>query len=387
MRYFENTHTEGVSNLWLWVFVLWITILGWIAAQLFVTGPIDPILADTHPQLREDLIRSSANAVETANPALLGLSALGFLVATVLGVIFSILAFNTRSESNRGFAIPAGLFIAISFIGLFTLLPILSTAEASEVMNRIIAASPASYACILLAFPASLIMLYIGQKFILKRSILSLHTAFAKYRWGRTFFAIAVTWGVLGGISFVLHRLGLKIVEFTFNPRRFLIYAAISLALIPLQSATEEIFFRGYLNQAFENLTRNKWVAFVITSILFMGVHLANPEALAGAEAGILPIVMSSYFFFGFAACLLVWNDDGLESAIGVHAANNVFAAVFVNYENSVLPTPSMFQIEASPAMDSVLTILALSLIVIALYKFKVGSFIGSVSKAVSPAP
>ena len=78
---------------------------------------------------------------------------------------------------------------------------------------------------------------------------------------------------------------------------------------------------------------------------------------------------MSSYFFFGFIACLMVWMDDGLESAIGFHAANNTFAAIFVNYEGSVLPTPSLFMASPNTAVDAPVSVAAMALIAFILYK------------------
>ena len=351
--------------------MFWLTILGWIAAQLFLTSPLIPIAQEIDPELGQAFIDASTAAFENVNMAVIGLATLGFLIATAFGLLFSLLALTSKSKYSKGFGIAGGVAIAASFFCLYLLSPLASSPESTDVLNRLLAQSPTSYALILLTFPASLGMLYIGQKFIHKRTILSLHTAFSKFRFARAFQAIAVTWIILGVLAFGLNVLGITPLTFSFDASRFFIYAAISLAFIPLQSATEEIVFRGYLNQAVENLTRNKWVAFIITSLLFMAMHLANPEALSGAEAGILPIVMSGYFFFGFAACLLVWMDDGLESAIGVHAANNTFAAVFVNYENSVLPTPSIFQIQASPVLDSVFTIITLSIIVIALYALR----------------
>ena len=78
---------------------------------------------------------------------------------------------------------------------------------------------------------------------------------------------------------------------------------------------------------------------------------------------------MSSYFFFGFVACLLVWMDGGLESAIGFHAANNTFAAVFVNYEGSVLPTPSLFMATPNTVIDIPVSLAAMALIALILYK------------------
>ena len=96
---------------------------------------------------------------------------------------------------------------------------------------------------------------------------------------------------------------------------------------------------------------------------------LSNPEALKGAEDGILLLTMSSYFFFGFIACLMVWMDDGLESAIGFHAANNTFAAIFVNYEGSVLPTPSLFMATPNTVIDVPISLTAMALIALILYK------------------
>ena len=77
---------------------------------------------------------------------------------------------------------------------------------------------------------------------------------------------------------------------------------------------------------------------------------------------------MSGYFFFGFACCLLVLIDDGLESAIGIHAGNNTFAAIFVNYEGSVLPTPAIWETVPDPAKDAVTTIITLAIVVGIIY-------------------
>ncbi|MEM7729236.1 MAG: CPBP family intramembrane glutamic endopeptidase, partial [Pseudomonadota bacterium] len=153
-----------------------------------------------------------------------------------------------------------------------------------------------------------------------------------------------------------------------FDPSRFWIFALVSILLLPVQSATEEIVVRGYMNKGLIHWFGNKWVAFVITSGAFMALHLSNPEALAAASEGNLPIVMSGYFFFGMAACLMVLIDDGLESAIGVHAGNNTFAAIFVNYENSALPTPSIWQSTPDPTRDSITIIVILCVVLAILY-------------------
>jgi membrane protease YdiL (CAAX protease family) len=220
-----------------------------------------------------------------------------------------------------------------------------------------------------LVFPFSLIALYLGQKFLHKRTILSLHTSAKKIRWSRGLQAFFITWIVLSAFTAIGHFTGLSPVNINFDAGRFAIYALVSLIFIPMQSGTEEIVFRGYLNQGFAHILRNKWIAFIITSALFAAMHLSNPEALKGAEDGILLLTMSSYFFFGFIACIMVWMDDGLESAIGFHAGNNCFAAIFVNYEGSVLPTPSLFMATPNTVIDVPTTLLAMCVIAAILYK------------------
>ena len=235
-------------------------------------------------------------------------------------------------------------------------------------------ASPFAYLLVLLTFPVALIGLYFGQKAIHKRSLTSLHTAAKRFRVSRAIEGFFLTWIVLGLFSLIGNSLGIIDIDFVFNGQTFWIYALVSILFIPLQSATEEIVFRGYLNQGLSHLLRSKWVAFVVTSLIFMAMHLSNPEALEGASSGTLPIVMSSYFFFGFAMCLIVWIDDGLETAIGIHAGNNCFAAMIVNYENSVLPTPSIFLTGQDPIKDAISTVLVLSVIIVITWFWRGGS-------------
>ena len=65
----------------------------------------------------------------------------------------------------------------------------------------------------------------------------------------------------------------------------------------------------------------------------------------------------------------MVWMDDGLESAIGFHAANNTFAGIFVNYDGSVIPTPSLFMATPDPRMDVFVAIASLGLIALIMWQ------------------
>jgi len=293
--------------------VFWFTILGWLGAQLIFTGPVGPILDSVDPELSQQMIDMSMQMFTGENMVLFGILSAGFGLSTILGLLFWLIHRSTKETVRKVFGILCGLMVATSFFTLAKLFPLMSSPEMTELNPKIVAASPLIFMLILLTFPGALIAPYLGQKFLHNRSIKSLHTAATKIRWGRGLQAFFVTWVVL--------------------------------------------------------FLKNKWVVFTITSLMFMAMHLANPEALAGKESGMLTLTMSSYFLFGFIACLMVWMDDGLESAIGFHAGNNTFAGIFVNYEGSVIPTPSLFMSTSNPKVDVFVAIASLGVIALIMWQ------------------
>lgn len=89
----------------------------------------------------------------------------------------------------------------------------------------------------------------------------------------------------------------------------------IVLLTTPLQAAGEEYVFRGYLMQAFGSLTRNKWVALLLTATLFATAH--------GVQN--FPLFFDR-FVFGLIAGWLVIRTGGLEAGIAMHILNNFLA-------------------------------------------------------------
>jgi len=366
--YFNLTQT-GESRWWSWIIVFWFTILGWLGAQLIFTGPVGPILDSVDPELSQQMIDMSMQMFTGENMVLFGILSAGFGLSTILGLLFWLIHRSTKETVRKVFGILCGLMVATSFFTLAKLFPLMSSPEMTELNPKIVAASPLIFMLILLTFPGALIAPYLGQKFLHNRSIKSLHTAATKIRWGRGLQAFFVTWVVLGAFTAMLHFFGISSVRANFGAEQFISYTLVCLLFLPLQSGTEEIIFRGYLNQGFHHFLKNKWVVFTITSLMFMAMHLANPEALAGKESGMLTLTMSSYFLFGFIACLMVWMDDGLESAIGFHAGNNTFAGIFVNYEGSVIPTPSLFMSTSNPKVDVFVAIASLGVIALIMWQ------------------
>ena len=384
MKYFELTKT-GRSVWWSWILGTWIALLIWVAGQTFLIDIMRRISDQLDPELANQFAAAELSMIAEedflAFGGLIGLSLLlgiaaiiGTLVTLILShqnslksdVIAQFGSDNSRSEDKitTVFAILTVIAIVIAVILYVVANQYVDTTEFLDLMQQAMGLSPITYGLFLLTFPAGCLGLYLVQKFVHKRSLKALHTAWGNINWWRIFEGFLITVFVLGGFVFIGSKLGFVDVRLTFNAQAFWGFALVSLLLIPLQSGTEEIVFRGYFNQGLMHFVKNKWIVFSITSLGFMALHLSNPEALDGAAAGNLPIVMSGYFFFGFAMCLLVWIDDGLESAIGVHAGNNCFAAILVNYEGSVLPTPSVFLSKPDVNIDSIATIVTLAVIV-----------------------
>jgi membrane protease YdiL (CAAX protease family) len=375
MGYFEQTK-RGLSVWWSWILVTWLAFVGWVIVQTTLVSALMDVASEKDPEIGVAFNEAAMNMMPEEQMAAYALSGLVLLVAGIASIILSLVTItktlsflNAQPELGRPKVSPVLLgatllSIVIAIIGLMYNSSLIEQGDYMAVMNRAMGVSPIAFGLFLLTFPAGAAALYLGQKFVHRRTLLSLHTAAAKFRWFWVAQGFLVTWAVLGLFSWLGQMLGLMEIAFVFDASRFWGFAIVSLLLIPLQSATEEIVFRGYFNQGLMHLLGNKWVAFTITSLAFMALHLSNPEALA-VDRSILPIVMSSYFFFGFAACLLVLFDDGLETAIGVHAGNNCFAATMLNYENSVLPTPSVFLTGSDPLKDAISTLVVLGLIVV----------------------
>ena len=358
--YFEQTNA-GESRWWSWVAVTWLAFVGWVIFQTILLFPLPIIASFTEPPMIDALMAAFTTAPTTESSQMLsGISLLSGLAATAIVMVI----FAAEGKVRNIVGMLAVTAIIICFVTSSLASKGADNSALMDVLSQIMEASPLAFALFLLTFPFGLIALYLGQKFVHKRTLLSLHTAASKFRWVRVIQGFFLSWIVLGAFAFGAEALGIIKVEYVFDGGRFWIFAAVSLLFIPFQAATEEIVFRGYFVQGLSHIFKSKWAAFAITSFAFMALHLSNPEALEGAESGTLPIVMSGYFFFGFAMCLIVWIDDGLETAIGIHAGNNCFAAIIMNYENSVLPTPSVFLTGTDPVKDSISTVVVLATLV-----------------------
>lgn len=161
-----------------------------------------------------------------------------------------------------------------------------------------------------------------------------------RFRWKR-FLIAALLWLILSVIYlFVYMKADPSNFSLHNTTGTLLPLILICLALIPFQAAFEEILFRGYLMQGFAFLFRNRWVPVVLTSVLFGLMHSFNPEV---DEFGFM-MMMPQYITFGLIFGIVTILDDGIEAAIGAHAANNIFLCIMVTHDSSALQTDAVYE-------------------------------------------
>ena len=197
----------------------------------------------------------------------------------------------------------------------------------------------------LLMFVFGLIALYFVVKKLHNQTILSVTTSRKKVDWSRIFFSFSL-WAIITIVSTLIafyYGDGKLILDF--NPEKFAVLAVIAIVLLPIQTTTEEYIFRGYLMQGFANLERNRWFPLLMTSVIFGTMHILNPEV---SELG--NIVLVYYIGTGLFLGIMTLMDEGMELALGFHAANNLIGALLVSTDWTVLKTYAIFKDTAEPS-------------------------------------
>ena len=197
---------------------------------------------------------------------------------------------------------------------------------------------------LLLPFAIALLAFFFLLKPFHKQDIRSVTTTRAKIDWKRVWFAFLL-WGILTvivtGVDYLLSPED-YVINFKLVP--FLILALIACVLVPLQTSFEEYLFRGYLMQGFGTLAKNRWFPLLMTSVIFGALHFSNPEV-----DKIGNIAMVYYIGTGLFLGILTLMDEGIELAIGYHAANNLIAALLVTADWTAFQTHSVLKDISEP--------------------------------------
>jgi membrane protease YdiL (CAAX protease family) len=271
---------------------------------------------------------------------------------------------------------------------------------------------------LLLPFAGGFVFLLLTVKLLHKQTIRLLTTAREKVDWKRIWFAFFFWGIISMGLIFIDYSLNPEGYVYNFKLVPFLILALIAVILIPFQTSFEEYLFRGYLMQGIGvssihkyfpfvmvyailailgyvlltqanylglglkvlyfivaiglmllliyqdvvekmsqsssymklyNLLRRNSTPLIITSAVFGLLHIANPEV---EKLGY--IILVYYIGTGLFLGIVTLMDDGLELAIGFHAANNLFTALLVTADWTAFQTHSVFKDMSDPTQISV---------------------------------
>ncbi|MEM8999616.1 MAG: CPBP family intramembrane glutamic endopeptidase [Bacteroidota bacterium] len=256
---------------------------------------------------------------------------------------------------------------ALSLLAIYVLQIDLESFMQAEIekkgSNRFLAES-------LLQFAAGLLILWVWVRFVHKQSFRSLTTSREKVDWKRILFSFRLWGGLTVLLTLIDVYLSPDDYVLNFDLNKFLALAAIGVLLVPLQTSFEEYFFRGYMMQGLGILTKNRWVPLLVTSVLFGLMHIANPEVVK-LGYGIMVYYIGTGFFLG----IMTLMDNGLELALGFHAANNLITALLVTAEWTAFQTNSIYKDVSEPGLgfDVLVPILVIFPIVLFLFSRRYG--------------
>ncbi|MCL6266130.1 CPBP family intramembrane glutamic endopeptidase [Flagellimonas myxillae] len=243
------------------------------------------------------------------------------------------------------------LFLPLGFISLMAfnyIITVNSPISVEDAMQQLIEQWGSNLVLIAALGPLAvgLITVLLWTVLIHQQSITSLTTSRKKIDWKRIFFAF----GLWGGVTILITGLDIYLSPddyvLNFDLGKFLSLAVIAILLIPLQTSFEEYLFRGHMMQGLGIATGRRWIPLVVTSVLFGVMHIANPE-VEKLGMGIMIYYIGTGFFLG----ILTLMDEGLELALGFHAANNLITALLVTADWTAFQTHSIYKDVSEPAM------------------------------------
>lgn len=221
---------------------------------------------------------------------------------------------------------------------------------------------------VMISFAFALAAVFYVVRHLHNQSILSITTSRRAVDIKRILFSFLL-WAGFSIVSFLfIYFKSPEQFILNFKPIPFLILVGVGTILIPIQTSTEEYVFRGYLMQGFANLAKNRWFPLLLTSLIFGSMHWFNPEVTKMGN-----IIMIYYIGTGLFLGIITLMDEGMELALGFHAANNLTGALLVTSDWSVFQTHSIFidLSEPSAGFDVILPIVIIYPILLFIFSKK----------------
>ncbi len=235
------------------------------------------------------------------------------------------------------------IFMIFNYISV-----VLSPVSVDVMMQNLIEQLGSNTVLVILLAPLAigLFVVWGWVKLVHNQSITSLTTSREKVDWKRIIYSFTLWGSITVAIICLDIYLSPDNYVFNFKPIPFFFLAVIGIILIPMQTSFEEYMFRGYMMQGIGIMAKNKWMPLLITSVLFGMMHLGNPE-VGKLGYGIMVYYIGTGLFLG----ILTLMDEGLELALGFHAANNLLGALLVTADWTAFQTNSIYKDMSEPEL------------------------------------
>lgn len=178
---------------------------------------------------------------------------------------------------------------------------------------------PLSVALMLVSFVFMFVALLIAVRLVHKRGFFSLIGPSNGTFWRNFLVSFAVVMG-LSLVGWAIYWLAeAPVPNMAFGS--WILWMVVAIPLLFLQIASEELVFRGYLQQQLAARFRSRWVWMLLPAIIFGALHY-QPSVM-GQNAW---LVVGVTTLFGIIAADVTARTGNLGAAMGLHFANNVFA-------------------------------------------------------------
>ncbi|MCO6176148.1 CPBP family intramembrane metalloprotease [Flavobacterium sp. NRK F10] len=239
--------------------------------------------------------------------------------------------------------------IPVSFILLMAINFILSASvDTNKVMQESILNFGVNRTFLYLIAPLALglLIVLVWVKFIQRIPLTVFTTGREKIDWKRIGFSFTV-WAVFTIVMTLwAYYIAPENFQINFQPVNFAVFFIMAIILIPMQTSFEEYLFRGQILQGLSLETKSRFAGMFVSSVLFGLMHAANPEV---EKIGYY--IMIYYIGTGFFLGIITLLDDGMELALGFHAANNLVGALLVTSDWTAFQTYSVFKDISEPSI------------------------------------
>ncbi|MBM4241048.1 MAG: CPBP family intramembrane metalloprotease [Euryarchaeota archaeon] len=266
----------------------------------------------------------------------------------------------------------AGLFIGI-FLLIYSLVYLMAgdvqpTIQMEQILSAI--SNPFSNPMFLIlllgiVYALSFLIFYICMRVIHKKRFISLINTGSKVNWMRILKGAGLWLAILALFSLLDMILNPGGYVITFSPNTFGILLILSFLVFPMQASFEEIFFRGYLMQGIGLLSKKPIILIMATSAIFAVIHLFNGTNLIMSSG-----IVISTFILGLMLGIIAIGENGIETVMGVHIANNMFIALIYNSTDSGLGgLPSIITVQSSDVFSGLpVLVIAASILIVILF-------------------